>query len=172
VFDQVFINVAGVGYDAEVTANVDKMGMLINGQVTYIAALLKTLVNYRCANVTVTIDNATFDTRILLLAVGNGKYYGGGMKIVPDAVPDDGVFDIVMAVDFSVLETLLTLPKVYSGKHVDHPKARLFKGRSVTVVSRENPLSVQADGEAVGTTPATFRILADAIRVVRPFPTS
>ena len=166
---EIFMNVAGVGYDAEVAAEANRMGMLINGQITYITSLLKMLVKYRCADVTIDIDGRAMSGRILLVAVGNGKYYGGGMKITPGAVIDDGVFEIVVAGDLTRLETLMTLPKVYTGRHIEHPKASTHTGRRVRIESRER-LSVHADGEIVATTPVEFRILENALQVVRYAP--
>ncbi|MDP2859883.1 MAG: diacylglycerol kinase family lipid kinase [Bacillota bacterium] len=163
---EVFINVAGLGFDAEVAAEANRIGMFINGTITYFASVFTMLHKYSCQDVTITIDGKTWDQRILLLAVGNGKYYGGGMKITPDAVVDDGLLDIVVAGDMTRLETVLTLPKVYSGAHVHHPKASTYRGKEVTVTSK-NTLSVHAEGEIISSTPVTFKVLAGALRLVR-----
>jgi len=163
---EVFINVAGLGFDAEVAAEANRIGMIINGTVTYFASVFTMLRKFRCQDVTITIDGKSWDQRILLLAVGNGKYYGGGMKITPGAVVDDGLLDIVVAGDMTRLETILTLPKVYSGAHIHHPKASTYRGKEVTVTSN-NSLSVHAEGEIISKTPVTFKVLAGALRLVR-----
>jgi YegS/Rv2252/BmrU family lipid kinase len=163
--DEVFINVAGLGFDAEVAAEANRMGMFINGQVTYFVSVFTTLRKYSCQDVTITIDGRSWEQRILLLAVGNGKYYGGGMKITPDALVDDGMLDIVVAGDMTRLETILTLPRVYTGAHIHHPKASTYRGREVTVTSARS-LNVHAEGDIVSSTPVTFRILAGALRLV------
>ncbi len=163
---EVFINVAGLGFDAEVAAEANRLGMIVNGTVTYFASVFTTLRRYSCQDVTISIDGKSWDQRILLLAVGNGKYYGGGMKITPDAVVDDGLLDIVIAGDMTRLETIMVLPKVYSGAHIHHPKASTYRGKEVTVTSSTS-LNVHAEGEIISKTPVTFKVLAGALRLVR-----
>jgi len=163
---EIFINVAGLGFDAEVAAEANRIGMIVNGTVTYFASVFTTLRQYSCQDVTISIDGKSWDQRILLLAVGNGKYYGGGMQITPDAVVDDGLLDIVIAGDMTRMETILVLPKVYSGAHIHHPKASTYRGKEVTVTSK-NSLNVHAEGEIISKTPVTFKVLAGALRLVR-----
>ena len=65
--------------------------------------------------------------------VANGRYFGGGMKICPDAEPDDGLFDVLLIGDLTKRDLVPTLPKAYRGKHLPHPKAELLRGTVVTV---------------------------------------
>lgn len=166
VCGEVFVNVAGVGFDAEVANDTNNRNLIINGTITYLVSVLTMLRRYRCAEVRLAIDGQEIRQRVLLVAVGNGKFYGGGMKIAPGAIIDDGLFDIVVAGDLTKFETIVTLPKVYSGRHIEHPKASLYRGKRITIESNEK-LFVHADGEIVGTTPATFEVLRSALKVVR-----
>jgi diacylglycerol kinase family enzyme len=99
--------------------------------------------------------------------VANGRYLGGGMKMTPDAEPDDSVFDVLLIGDVSKTDLVLTLPKIYRGTHLPHPKAELLRGAKVTIETAV-PLPVQLDGEQPGTTPATFEVVPKALRLRVP----
>ena len=87
--------------------------------------------------------------------------------MTPEAMPDDGLFDVLMIGDITRTDLALTLPKIYRGKHLPHPKAELLRGRVVTV-NAETPVPVELDGEQPGTTPARFEIVARALRLRVP----
>jgi len=101
------------------------------------------------------------------VVVANGRYFGGGMMIVPEASPDDGLLDVLLIGDLTKRDLLLTLPKTYRGRHLPHPKAESFRGKTVTVDAPE-PLPIELDGEQPGTTPARFEILPRALRLRVP----
>ena len=162
-----FVNVAGVGFDAEVAATVNRGLKFLRGAPAYLAAVLKVLATYRNTPVTLDLDGHRYQGKILLAAVGNARYYGGGLCIVPQAQVDDGLFHLCVAWDLDKLDTLVTLPKVFKGGHVHHPKAWFPTARQVTITS-EPPLSVHADGELVGHTPATFDLVPRGLRLLVP----
>ena len=85
------------------------------------------------------------------------------MKIAPDAEPDDGVFDVLLIGDISKRDLVLTMPKIFRGTHLPHPKAELLRGARVTVDAPE-PLPIELDGEQPGTTPARFEVVPQALR--------
>ena len=89
------------------------------------------------------------------------------MKITPEAEPDDSLFDVLLIGDISKKDLVLTLPKIYRGTHLPHPKAELLRGAKVTIATPV-PLPVQLDGEQPGTTPATFEIVPNALRLRVP----
>ena len=93
--------------------------------------------------------------------VASGRFLGGGMKMCPEADPSDGLFDVLLIGDISKRDLVLTLPKIYRGTHLPHPKAELLRGKRVTIESAI-PLPVQLDGEQPGTTPATFEVVPNA----------
>jgi diacylglycerol kinase family enzyme len=101
------------------------------------------------------------------VVVANGRYFGGGMMICPDAKPDDGAFDVLLIGDLTKGDLVLTLPKTYRGTHLPHPKAELLRGTAVVVEPAE-PLPIQLDGEQPGTTPVRFEIARNALRVRVP----
>jgi diacylglycerol kinase (ATP) len=112
----------------------------------------------------VTVDNETRIARMHDVVVANGPYFGGGMKITPDADAADGAFDVLLIGDLTKRDLMLTLPKTFRGKHLPHPKAELLRGTRVRVDAPE-PLPVQLDGEQPGTSPVRFELVPQALRV-------
>ena len=92
------------------------------------------------------------------VVVANGRFFGGGMKMCPDADVGDGLLDVVTIGDVTKRDLVLTMPKIYRGTHLPHPKAEALRGRVVTVETDE-PVPVELDGEQPGTTPARFEVL-------------
>src|SRR5439155_23306186 len=101
------------------------------------------------------------------VVVANGPYIGGGMKICPHAELDDGAFDVLLIGDIARRDLLLTLPKIFRGTHLPHPKAELLRGAQVAV-DAPVPLPIELDGEQPGTTPVRFQIVPRALRVRAP----
>ena len=128
---------------------------------------LAVFAGWRNAQITVTVDGETRSGPMYDVIVANGRYFAGGMKICPEAEPDDGLFDVLLIGDVSKTDLVLTLPKIYRGTHLPHPKAELLRGAKVTIATPV-PLPVQLDGEQPGTTPATFEIVPKALRLRVP----
>ena len=104
------------------------------------------------------------DMKVFNCAVANGQYFGGGMQVAPHAQMDDGRFDVVVLGDFSLIETLLHMGKIYKGEHIHHPKVQSFTGEQVEATSDQVVL-LDVDGEQPGRLPSTFRIRPKALRV-------
>jgi len=101
------------------------------------------------------------------VVVANGRYFGGGMMIAPEAKPDDGAFDVLLIKNLTKRDLTVTLPKTYRGSHLPHPKAEVLRGATVAIDS-QTPLPIQLDGEQPGTTPVRFEILPRALRLRVP----
>lgn len=157
-----FVNVAGLGFDSEVCARVNRMSKRIGGTIPYLVGLVTTLFSYTNKDVRVTFDNQQREGRFNSVVICNGQYFGGGMWIGPKAAADDGIFDIVILKDLNKLEFLINVPRVYKGTHLTHPKVESFQAREVHVEAKQN-MFIQAEGELVGEAPATFRILPGAL---------
>ncbi|MGH2403375.1 MAG: diacylglycerol/lipid kinase family protein [bacterium] len=162
-----FLTIAGVGFDGEVARQVNAWPKVLGGTAMYVLGILKMLVTYSPVNVEITLDGSVQQERLFLIAVGNTAWNAGGMWTVPRARPDDGVFDVVIAGPLTRLEMLGVLPKVYSGRHLGHPKVRQARASLIRVTS-EVPLAIQADGESVGRLPATFTVHRAALSVLAP----
>jgi diacylglycerol kinase family enzyme len=99
--------------------------------------------------------------------VANCRFLGAGMKICPEAEPDDGLFDVLLIGDITKADLVRTLPKIYRGTHLPHPKAELLRG-TVVSVEADAALPVELDGEQPGTTPVRFDVVPSALRLRVP----
>ena len=139
----------------------------LGGKASYLWATLAVFARWRSGEIRVTVGDETRTGRMHDVVVANGRYFGGGMMMCPEAEPDDGLFDVLLIGDLTKRDLMLTLPKTYRGKHLPHPKAELLRGAIVTV-DADVPLPIELDGEQPGTTPARFEIVPRALRVRVP----
>jgi diacylglycerol kinase (ATP) len=159
-----FVNVAGLGFDSEVCARVNRSSKSIGGTVPYLTSLVLTLFSYVNKDVNLTFDGQSMSGRYNSVVICNGQYFGGGMWIGPKAAADDGIFDVVILKDLNKLEFLVNVPRVYKGTHLTHPKIASFQAKQVHVEAKQR-MFIQAEGELVGEAPATFRIIPDALSI-------
>ena len=159
-----FVNVAGLGFDGEVIARTSFASKRLGGTIPYLSNLVLTLIDYANKDVDVNMDDQPLSGRMNSVVVANGAWFGGGMYIAPNARPDDGLFDVVMIGDVGKLELLQTMPRVYNGTHLTHPKVKVVRAREVRVESQQ-PMWLQADGEALGQAPVTFSVRSQALRL-------
>jgi YegS/Rv2252/BmrU family lipid kinase len=162
-----FANVGSVGMSGAVAQRANGMSKALGGKVTFFYALTRVFLEWDNTDVTVTFDGGERRGRMHDVVVANGVWHGGGMKLAPDAQPDDGAFDVVLIGDVSKTDFLTTAPKIYKGRHVHHPKVEVVRTAQVAVAAPA-PLPIELDGEQVGTTPATFRAVPGALRVRVP----
>lgn len=160
-----FLNVAGIGFDAEVARAVSRYPRTLGGTIPYVLGALRTLAWYRPEQMAIHADRKTLERRVLLVAVGIGRFYGGGMMITPDAVLDDGLFDVCVAGDVSPLGVLRLLPGLYRGLHRHDRRVEFLRCRELALESIR-PTAIQAEGEVVGELPAQFRLHASRLAVV------
>jgi diacylglycerol kinase (ATP) len=161
--EQYFINVADFGLGAEVIRRIASVQSGRRGALTYYRGLLATLMNYRSKTVTLTVDGREqFQGDYLIGAVANGRIFGGGMIIAPQAEVDDGFFDLVLVGDMKKLEIIRNTPLLYSGTIAKNPKVFMLKGRHIKVQSQEE-VYTEYDGEIGGKLPAEFSIITKAL---------
>jgi diacylglycerol kinase (ATP) len=161
---RVFVNAAGLGLDATVAARVAR-SHLPGSRVPYLAGVAGALLRYRFLEVDVHADGTRFTHPALAVVVANGRYFGGGLQIAPDAVLDDGRLDLAIIGDLSRVELIRQVRGVYRGSHVHHRKFTHLPARSVRVESQELA-QVELDGEVVGNGPVTFTIEPNALSVI------
>jgi YegS/Rv2252/BmrU family lipid kinase len=162
-----FANVGSVGMSGAVAERANRTSKALGGKATFFYALTREFLAWQNTEVTVTFDDAERRGRMHDVIVANGVWHGGGMKLAPDARPDDGLFDVVLIGDVGKVDFLTTAPKLYSGGHVSHPKVEVVRSTRVTVDGAD-PLPIELDGEQVGTTPVTFEVVPGALRVRVP----
>ncbi len=160
--DRLFVNLAGIGFAAEIVRATTQTFKKMGSVPSYLMGLLSTLVLYRNQPVSVTIDGELSEITICTMLMSLGKYCGGAMKAAPNADPTDGLFDVVLISDLSKPDLLWSLPSIYKGTHLTHPKVCVKRAQEVTIQT-DTRAALQADGELLGETPCSFRILPAAL---------
>ena len=163
-----FINVASFGFSSVVARRANDSSKRLGGRVSFLSAVVRSLATYDNAEVTVSIDGGEARRMtVLLAAVGNGRFFGGGMKICPEALLDDGTFDLVAVGDLGRLEVLAKIHRIYSGDHLSMKEVSSVRCRQLRIApvdpSAEIPLEI--DGETPGRLPASFDIRQGALRL-------
>ena len=162
---RLFVNFAGLGFDAEIVRTTTQKFKALGNTLSYLTGLLSTLLFYRNKNISLTIDGSTTERKICTVLMSNGKYGGGGMFATPDADPADGLLDVLIIGNLSKPDLLWSLPRVYKGTHLTHPKVMIERAREIEIKSAE-PISLQADGELLGELPARLYILPAALNII------
>lgn len=162
--EKVFMNVCGTGFDVSVLDYAEPAKKYCKGMLPYLWGLIRTVLHFEPVHVTLIADGRElFSKDILVCAVANGRYIGGGMPIAPEAQVDDGLFDVVVVDLVSRWKILRYLPKFFSGKVLEVREATLYRAKEV--VLRAAHMRVQEDGEIFPMTEARFRLPPDAIRL-------
>ncbi len=143
--DRYFINALGMGFDARAAQISNKIKHL-NGLPRYLLAVIKALVALKPFEAEVKLDNYTYNSPFLLIAIGNGKYTGGGFLLTPEAIIDDGFLDICFIKTISRRRLLSLLPSAIKGKHLKEPEVDLKQSRTIEVITK-TPLPFYTDGE-------------------------
>jgi diacylglycerol kinase (ATP) len=163
-----FGNVASVGMSAAVAKRGDEMSKRLGARLTFFYALTRVFLEWQNTTVSVQLaDGTRREGKMHDVIVANGCWHGGGMKLAPDALCDDGLFDVVVVGDINKRDFVTTSPKIYKGTYLAHPKVELLRAASVDVDAPEH-LPIELDGEQVGTTPARFEIVPAALRLRVP----
>lgn len=188
-----FANVAGLGFDGEVTERAngfpDGLKKAVGGTGSYLMSIAVTLTKYREKDVELHVDEKVYRVLATNVVIANCRYLGGRMKIAPDAVPDDGLFDVVVVgagfgpplLDLppdspppfhSRLErigararTAMNITRLFKGTHVDDPSVLVMRGSKVKVIS-DDRMVLQADGEVTGLGPFAAEVVPGALDVI------
>jgi YegS/Rv2252/BmrU family lipid kinase len=157
-----FANVASAGMSGAVAQRANTNSKALGGKASFLAATLAVFARWKPSPMEVSVDSERRSGLMYDVLVANCRYLAGGMKMTPEALPDDGLFDVLLIGNITRTDLALTLPKVYRGTHLPHPKAELLRGAAVTV-DAATPVPVELDGEQPGTTPARFEVVPRAL---------
>jgi YegS/Rv2252/BmrU family lipid kinase len=165
-----FLNIASLGLSGPTgrAVNALKRRGKRQSRFVYLYQSLKELLRYRLKDVRIVLDgDSAIEAKIAVVAVANGRFFGGGMMIAPDAELDDGLFDVVVFRGASKLKMIADMNLVYSGAHKRHKLVTIKRARSVVVEPLDNathdPVLIDIDGESPGRIPARFDILPAAL---------
>jgi len=153
-------NVAECGLGATVVARAARLPRWL-GRSRYFWGFWLALGPYRPSQVVVRVDRKEFAGVANNVVVANCQFYGGGMRISPRSYPGDGLLEAQISTG-PKSEAFTLIPRIYRGEHVPHPHIKELRGR-VIEVDGERPLPVEGDGEVLGTTPATFTVMPEAV---------
>jgi YegS/Rv2252/BmrU family lipid kinase len=158
--ERLFLNVADFGLGGEVVRRVTERRLQRKAS-SYVRCLVTTMIQYKNKRVRIRVDGENLpDGEYLIGAVANGKIFGKGMKVAPDARLDDGLFDSVLVKGFRFLEFCRHGWKLMNGSHVTHPKVTVIRGRKVEAWPGEGEdVLLELDGDQLGRLPATFEII-------------
>jgi diacylglycerol kinase (ATP) len=162
-----FANMASVGMSGAVAAKANSTTKALGAKTSYLLALGVVFARWQNVHLRVQVDDEQRDALMEDTIVAVGRYLAGGMKITPDAEPDDGLFDVLLIGDITKTELVRVMPKIYRGTHLPHPKGEVLRGRTVSIEA-DTPLPLQLDGEQPGTTPVRLEIVPAAIRLRVP----
>ncbi|MBL4905333.1 MAG: diacylglycerol kinase family lipid kinase [Flavobacteriaceae bacterium] len=161
-------NLAGIGYDGYVTNKLDKLKRF--GAIAYLLSGLAGLLLYKKSKFKIEINNKVIETVCLMTLFGICKYSGGGMKLTAYKSSTDGLFDVTIAKNLSLLDFIFNLPRLYNGKIVHHKKVLTYKTNTIkiTPLSKENIPFIEADGEVIGKGAVKATIITKAIQFIVP----
>jgi diacylglycerol kinase (ATP) len=155
-------SVAGIGFSATVNARANALAWP-RGGARYSVATMLVLPQLRSVSLTIELDGERLDIDTVMLAVANTSCFGGGMRICPDARPDDGLLDVAIIGAVSAPTLLRVFPRVFRGTHVTHPKCTMRRARHVRLLDTTTEL--WGDGELVGPAPLDLEAVPGAIHV-------
>lgn len=158
-----FLGVLAAGFDAVVNERANQLTWP-KGPMRYNLAILRELPVFRAIPYTLVLDGERIDTEAMLVAVGNGPAYGGGMRVTPDASFDDGLLDVLILRKISTFEFLRVFPRVFKGTHVSHHAVQIRRARTVSLEAKG--IVSYADGERFAPLPMSMEVVPGALTVL------
>jgi diacylglycerol kinase (ATP) len=162
-----FFNVASLGVSVEITGQLDKHTKRRWGVLAYALTAVKVIWKARPFGAEIRMGKTSIQVRTIQIAVGNGRYYGGGMAVADDATINDQRLDLYSLECDRWWQIIVLLPAMWRGTHANMPGVRTLEGTEFEIYTRR-PQPINADGEIVTYTPATFRLVPQAIEVFVP----
>jgi YegS/Rv2252/BmrU family lipid kinase len=167
-----FINIGSFGLSGVIVDKVNRarIAKLFGGAFAFAFHSIVGMMLYNNRTVRIRVDG-DFDEIITVstVAVANGQYFGGGMRVAPHARPDDGLFDVIIMGGSPKGRAMADLKQIYTGEHLDNPAVTALRGAKIVAVpvaeTRGRPVLIEVDGESAGRLPATFEILPRALNL-------
>jgi YegS/Rv2252/BmrU family lipid kinase len=159
-----FNNVAGLGYDGYIAKKLQELKRL--GSISYLIAGIYGFLFYKKSIFKIAMNQTIIETTCLMTMVSICKFSGGGMQFSKKGDPIDGLFDITIVKNITLLDLILNIKKLYNGKIVAHPKVATYKTNKIIIDPQNSKPFIQADGELIGTGTATFSLIEKGIHFV------
>ncbi|KAB8315090.1 lipid kinase [Tolypothrix campylonemoides VB511288] len=162
-----FFNVASCGLSVKITQRLTKRAKRRWGILAYLITALQVIWESRPFSAEIRTNDQSIRVKTVQIAVGNGRYYGGGMAVVPDATIDDQRLDLYSLEIERWWQIIPLLPAMRQGRHIHWRGVRAFSGQEIEVYTRK-PRPINTDGEITTYTPAHFRVIPNALSVLVP----
>ena len=163
-----FMNITDVGIGGVIARKIAGSSKRFGATITYQSAIISSLLAHKNHLINITADSFKHEGPVMSFIMANGKYFGAGLGIAPDAMPDDGQLSTVVVGDISVMDYLRNLGKIRKCIKIDHPELKYSNAKNIEVDSPEGPLPVDMDGEFAGYTPLKASIAAGALNFICP----
>ena len=165
--ETLFCSVAGIGMDAEANARANRMPPWLKSRGGYVLAALQSLIAFKAAKMSITIEGREIRRSAFFIAVGNALSYGGGMKVTPQATLDDSLLDICLVSKMNKLKLLCWVPTIFFGQHLRLKEVEYFQASQIRIEA-ERKLDLYADGDYAGQTPVEIGLIRRGLRVIVP----
>jgi YegS/Rv2252/BmrU family lipid kinase len=161
-----FLGIVSVGFDSECNRLANEV-TIIRSNLVYVYSLFRTLLAWKPARFTIRSESERIRTSGYSISVANNSTFGGGMRIAPEALLDDGLLDVITVGEVGKLRFVTNLRKVFNGTHIDDEQVRMFRASRVEITA-SRPFPVYADGEHLTELPVSVRVLPHALSVLAP----
>lgn len=164
-----FVNMAGMGYDALVAKKTNLMKEQgKGGPFAYLINLFLGLIQYKFKHMVITIDGEQkYNGKVFSISIGICKYNGGGMMQLPDAIPDNGQFDITLIKKASKFKVITNIKNLYDGSFIKMPEVETFTGKKIEIIAKpKHSVYIEADGESLGNSPIEFTIIPKSVCLI------
>lgn len=162
-----FINSCGCGIDSQILMDTQKIKKAVHGPTAYMLSTFKNLASYNAKKIKLTIDGNEYLRTVILLAIANGNYFGGGMMIAPNAKVDDGLLDVCVINDLNKIKLITLFPSIFKGEHIRiKPTVEMFQGKEIRIENIQGEMVANADGNLIGTTPLFVKIGDKKMKVI------
>ena len=165
--DRLFAGIGGAGIDSLVTERANRSALPLPGGAVYAAAVLGALSSFRPFRFSLTADGWSWEGKVMFVGVANGPAYGGGMRLSPSSLLDDGLIEICVVEEMSRLSLLLNFPRLLRGTHLGLRQVKLFTARRIRMES-DRPVTFYADGERFAPLPLESAVRPSALRILVP----
>ena len=167
--DRYFVNIAGMGFDALVAHKTNKMKQKgKGGALVYLFNLVQSLFQYQVTYLEIDVDDKRiFEGKVFSISIGICKFNGAGMMQLPNAIPDDGLFDVTVIRKTSKLRVIRNIKNLYDGSFLKMKEVETYRGKKFTINSKPaHHLYLETDGESLGNSPLDFEVIPRAVKLI------
>lgn len=162
-----FINIADIGIGGYASQRVNSSSKILGASLSYVKAIVLTFLTYKHRRVRVTAENFSWEGKVLLVVMANGRYFGSGLCIAPQAKPDDGKFQLVLLANVTLLDYLKHQGEVRRGEVISHPEVQYLESSFCNIEPLEE-CTIDMDGEFIGYGPIEAHVMNKAVNILSP----